>query len=86
MWLLLLIGAVAAYLLLKLVWLLVGDTDLVVRSLKMKPEYFQGRVIWVTGASSGSKSCSTTMLNHFWAGKGYLSRVEGHSTTAVGPI
>ncbi len=56
MWLLVvLIGAIAAYLLLKLVRLIRADADLVVLSKKMKPEYFQGKVVWITGASSGSK-------------------------------
>ena len=40
---------------LKLVQLARADADLTVLSSKMKPQYFQGRVVWVTGASSGSK-------------------------------
>ena len=44
------------YLILKVVQLWRADADLTVLGSKMKPQYFQGRVVWVTGASSGSKS------------------------------
>ena len=56
--LLVLVIVIVVYLLLKLVQLLRADADLVVLNSKMKPEYFQGRVVWVTGASSGSKLAS----------------------------
>ncbi len=77
MWLILIlvvVVAVAAYPLLKLVRLLRGDADLVVLSKKMKPEYFKGKVIWVTGASSGSKYKRFTY--HSCTGKDELLKVE----------
>ena len=48
------------YLVLKLVQLARADADLTVLGSKMKPQYFQGRVVWITGASSGSKSRAYT--------------------------
>ena len=50
----------AAYLLLKSVQLYRADADLTVLASKMRPEYFEGRVVWVTGASSGSKCSFST--------------------------
>ncbi len=55
MWLFVFVCVCAAYLLLRFIKLCTADGDLTVLGSKMKPEYFQGRVVWVTGASSGSK-------------------------------
>lgn len=54
MWQLVLL-AFAGYLLLKFIQLYRADGDLTVLDSKIKPEYFQGRIVWVTGASSGSE-------------------------------
>ena len=51
----LLCGALVGYVLYKLLQLYRADGDLTVLNSSMKPEYFKGRVIWITGASSGSK-------------------------------
>lgn len=48
-------GALVGYLLLKLIQLYRADADFQVLGSTMKPEYFKDRVVWVTGASSGSK-------------------------------
>ncbi|XP_064397214.1 dehydrogenase/reductase SDR family member 7-like isoform X2 [Halichondria panicea] len=56
MWLLLLVLAhlaIAGYLLHRLVRLLTADADLQVLGSRLKPGYFNGRVVWITGASSG---------------------------------
>ena len=64
-WLLLVAGALVAYLVVKAVQLYGADADLTVLGSKMKPQYFQGRVVWVTGASSGSKyRQSSTRWSH----------------------
>ena len=67
MWLFLVSGVVVGYLVLKLVKLARADADLTVLGSKMKPQYFQGRVVWVTGASSGSTcggiSATTRLLD-----------------------
>jgi hypothetical protein len=55
MLLILSVGAVLVYLALKLVQLCRAGADFTVLSSKMKPQYFEGKVVWVTGASSGSK-------------------------------
>lgn len=56
MWLLLVIqGLFVALALYKLIQLYLADGDLTVLSSSMKPEYFKDRVVWVTGASSGSE-------------------------------
>ena len=55
MWLLALTGGVFVYFVLKVVQLCRADADLTVLGSKMKPQYFEGKVVWVTGASSGSK-------------------------------
>ncbi len=62
MWLLLLVLAhlaIAGYLLHRLVRLLTADADLQVLGSRLKPGYFNGRVVWITGASSGSEICNT---------------------------
>lgn len=48
-------GVMVLYLLYKAFRLYVADGDLTVMSSSLKPGYFKGRVVWVTGASSGSK-------------------------------
>ena len=55
MWLLAVCSVVVGYVLFKVFQLWRADGDLAVMASKMKPEYFKGRVVWVTGASSGSK-------------------------------
>ena len=55
MWLWLVVGTVVGYLLLQLVRLLRADGDLQVLGSSLKPDYFEDRVVWVTGASSGSE-------------------------------
>ena len=55
MWLWLVVGTVVGYLLLQLVRLLRADGDLQVLGSSLKPDYFKDRVVWVTGASSGSE-------------------------------
>ncbi len=45
---------VIVYFLYKLVTLLTGDADLQVLGSRLKPDYYKDRVVWVTGASSGS--------------------------------
>jgi chemotaxis methyl-accepting protein methylase len=62
MLLLLAVGAVLVYLALKLVQFYGADADLSVLGSKMKPQYFEGKVVWVTGASSGSKPISIWIL------------------------
>ena len=71
MWLLVVAGAAAVfiYFLLKVVQLCRADADLTVLGSKMKPQYFEGKVVWVTGASSGSK-CS-----HGEGGVGHWSQL-----------
>ena len=51
----LLVAVVLAYFVVKLMQLYRADADLTVLGSKMKPQYFEGKVVWVTGASSGSK-------------------------------
>ena len=50
-------SVVAAYLVYKAVRILRTDCDLTLLSKRLKPRYFTGKVVWVTGASSGSKCC-----------------------------
>ena len=47
-------AVVAAYLLYKVVRIARADCDLTLLSRKLKAGYFTGKVVWVTGASSGS--------------------------------
>lgn len=47
------IVVLVVYLVLKAVQFYRADADLTALASKMKPEYFKGRVVWVTGASSG---------------------------------
>lgn len=54
-YLLLAVGVVVLYLLYKAFLLYNADGDLQVLGSKLKPAYFKERVVWVTGASSGSK-------------------------------
>ena len=49
------------YVLLKLFQLWRADGDLTVMGSSMKPEYYKDRVVWVTGASSGSKLLPYTL-------------------------
>ena len=56
-WLLPAAGTVlAAYLAYKAVKILRTDCDLTLMCKRLKAGYFNGKVVWVTGASSGSKS------------------------------
>jgi hypothetical protein len=53
-WVLLAAGsAVGAYLVYKSVRILRTDCDLTLMPKRLRPDYFSGRVVWVTGASSG---------------------------------
>ena len=54
MWLLLTLPIVA-YLLYKVFLFANADADLALLSKRIKPSYFKGKVVWITGASSGSK-------------------------------
>ena len=47
--------AILSYIAYKLLVFFKADGDLTVISKRMKPEYFKGKVIWITGASSGSE-------------------------------
>ena len=65
MWLWLVVGTVVGYLLLQLVRLLRADGDLQVLGSSLKPDYFKDRVVWVTGASSGSEwVCECVCIRH----------------------
>ena len=65
MWLWLVVGTVVGYLLLQLVRLLRADGDLQVLGSSLKPDYFKDRVVWVTGASSGSEwVCDCVCIGH----------------------
>ena len=46
----------AAYLLYKVFRMLRADCDLTLLNRRLRPAYFAGKVVWVTGASSGSRS------------------------------
>ena len=48
----------AVYLVYKAVKILRTDCDLTLMSKRLKAGYFNGKVVWVTGASSGSKFSS----------------------------
>ena len=60
------------YLLYKVILLATADADLTLYTKKMKPSYFDQKVVWVTGASSGSEliysmaviKCYNGMVNH----------------------
>ncbi len=52
---LLLLGFIGGYYLYKLFQLYFADADLVTSRKSLRPEYFRDKVVWVTGASSGSK-------------------------------
>ncbi len=56
-----LIAVVAAYAVYKLFIFASADGDLAVVGSRLKPSYFTGKVVWVTGASSGSKSMGTSV-------------------------
>ena len=57
-WVLGVAGSVAAaYLIYKAVKILRTDCDLTLMNKTLKAGYFKGKVVWVTGASSGSKCC-----------------------------
>ena len=53
-------SVIGAYLVYKAVRILRTDCDLTLLSKRLKPLYFSGKVVWVTGASSGSKFCRYT--------------------------
>ena len=70
MWLLVLCSALVGYILFKIFQLYRADADLTVLGSKLKPEYFKDRVVWVTGASSGSKkpSLDSQQISIQWNG------------------
>ena len=43
------------YLIIKVVRFMFSDCDLTLMSCKIRPEYYQNRVVWLVGASGGSK-------------------------------
>ena len=47
--------SILSYIAYKLLMFFRADGDLAVISKRIKPEYFKGKVIWITGASSGSE-------------------------------
>jgi chemotaxis methyl-accepting protein methylase len=47
--------AIVSYIAYKALVFFRADGDFTVISKRLKPEYFKGRVIWITGASSGSE-------------------------------
>ena len=52
-WLTLLIVSVLIYIIFLAIKFYLADADLSLLKCSMKPEYFRGKVVWVTGASSG---------------------------------
>ena len=54
-WWVLVLVAILSYIAYKLLVFFRADGDLTVTSKRIKPEYFKGKVIWITGASSGSE-------------------------------
>ena len=48
-----LVSGLIFYIAITLIRLYFGDADLSLLKCSMKPEYFRGKVVWVTGASSG---------------------------------
>ena len=46
---------VAAYLVYKVMSIVRADCDLTLLGKRLKAGYFSGKVVWVTGASSGSE-------------------------------
>ena len=56
-------GLALLYLLYKLIVLAFADADLTVYSKKIKPSYFDKKVVWVTGASSGSELMSCMLAS-----------------------
>ena len=56
-------GLALVYLLYKVVVLALADADLVLYSKKLKPFYYDKKVVWVTGASSGSELSHLCMPN-----------------------
>ena len=56
-WVLPTLGSIiAVYLFYKVLRMLRADCDLTLLNMRLKPGYFAGKVVWVTGASSGSRS------------------------------
>ena len=53
-WLWIFAGLVV-FLFYKLIQFIKADGDFTVLSSQLKKDYFKGRVVWVTGASSGSE-------------------------------
>ena len=52
-----------AVLLLKLIRILRGDADLSLQRKSLVPDFYKGKVVWVTGASSGSTSELYTVVH-----------------------
>ena len=56
-WLAVSVAVILALVLLRKVFLLVtGDADLTLLSKSLVPDFFRNKVVWVTGASSGSET------------------------------
>ncbi len=55
-WLVVLLVLVLVYLLYKVVVFARADADLTLLSKTLDSKYFDNKVVWVTGASSGSES------------------------------
>ena len=56
--------AVAAYLLYKLLVFVTADGDLSLLSKRLRSNYFKDKVIWITGASSGSEYSLYYRIHH----------------------
>ena len=55
--------AILSYIAYKLFVFFRADGDFTVISKRLKPEYFKGKVIWITGASSGSEYLIIAWIN-----------------------
>lgn len=54
-WWVVVLVVIISYIAYKVLVFFAADGDFTVISKRLKPEYFKGKVIWITGASSGSK-------------------------------
>ena len=68
-WSLFCVGVVALlsllYSLVRLVQLVFSDCDLQLRACAPKPEYFKDKVVWLVGASGGSKGVGSYLEGFF---------------------
>lgn len=71
-WVLSVTAVLVLFLLYKLVILATADGDLTVLSKSMNPAYYKDKVVWVTGASSGSELCLLSMV--VWVFLGYVGK------------